>query len=211
LISYGRGIVNKIGNSNSHLRIVDIIVEEEIDEFPVLDLKLKNIGNEIAFLKIIEFHVDEILEIQIPAFPRAIQSSWNYDVDLPLNGAPYVKPISISQAIEPNGIDRFTITVGNSKWHAENLNEYIYHMWFKIIYDEDDKEVRTSDIFIMTKFPQKVQGYVEISPSSDILYNNSKVMEKIYNINSIKGNRLKRYLEEWKNSKDEYESKSKKS
>ena len=76
-----------VEGSTERVKIVDIIIEDsKEDEFPryLIWLKLVNVGNEGAFLNKIEFHVEEVFELIRPAFPYAVQSSWLYDVDLPL-------------------------------------------------------------------------------------------------------------------------------
>lgn len=98
---------------DSELALVGIEVEDDLPEFPKVDVKLRNVGGKTAYLKEAFFHVDKIWDLIFSAKPRMVPVSWEYQIDLPLSGEPYNKRIPLSQAIEPNKVDRFEFVVGN--------------------------------------------------------------------------------------------------
>lgn len=79
---------------------------------PILDIKLRNIGDEVAFLKKINFYIHDFYEMVNPQkiHFRRIESSYTYDILL--SGAEK-KQYPISQSIAPNGVDRFKIKIAN--------------------------------------------------------------------------------------------------
>jgi hypothetical protein len=125
----------------------------ETDELPLLDFKLRNSGKEVAFIKRAEIRVEQNWTLHWPTAGGAAPPSWNYDLVLPTTGAPYVASVDLSQTVDPNGVDRFTITVSPDE-HITPFADYIYSMEVKLIYDEDNKEVSTGPLVYMVGYPK---------------------------------------------------------
>ncbi len=117
---------------DAKLELADTSITEQPDDFPLLDIKLRNVGDKIAFLKKAVFHVTDVYNLEDPFFyvETHIDPSWNYNIELPLNNHPYTKEVELSQAIGANDIDRFTFSLGHglkpdnrSIWRNEKGNE----------------------------------------------------------------------------------------
>jgi len=130
------------------VKLVDVTISDGIEEFPKIDLKLKNIGNQIAFVKKAIFHVIKVFIIPSSVFfPVEVPISRNYDIILPPKNAPYIKSEDISQAIKQDDVDRFVFTLG----HLEYIDSpVIYSIYIELLYDESNKRLRTDTlIFVM--------------------------------------------------------------
>jgi TIR domain len=111
-----------------------------------IDLKLRNVSTEVAFLKRVIVHVDQLWALEDFGFTgAAIPPSAEYDVELPIQEPPFSLKHSISQSIEPNGVDRFLITL-----HPEKP-DHLFVTHLEIIYDEDDKSVMSGKIIFATR------------------------------------------------------------
>ena len=115
-------------------------------DFVQVDLKLRNVSSEVAFLKSVIIHVDQLWHLEGFGYVgAAIPPSAEYDVVLPIQQAPFSLRQSISQSIEPNGVDRFLLTL-----HPEHAN-FLFVTRLEIVYDEDNKSVTSSNIIFATR------------------------------------------------------------
>lgn len=145
--------------SGARVELVNVTINDESEEFPKIDFKLLNVGDQIAFIKKAEFHVTKVYRIPSTIFfPYEVPVSRNYDILLPPINAPYVKSVDISQAIKQDDVDRFVFTLG----HLEYIDSpIIYNIYIELIYNEKDKRLRTSPlIFVMPSTLEVLGGGV---------------------------------------------------
>jgi hypothetical protein len=71
--------------------------------------------------------------------------SAEYDIALPIKSPPYRMDMPISHSVEPNGVDRFVVTM-----HPEREG-YLFLVRLGIVYDEDDKSVVSERILFATR------------------------------------------------------------
>ena len=115
-------------------------------DFVQIDLKLRNVSSEVAFLKGVIIHVDRLLYLEDFGYMgAAIPPSAEYDMVLPIREAPFSLKHSISQSIEPNGVDRFILTL------RPEYSNILFITRLEIIYDEDDKSVTSGNIIFATR------------------------------------------------------------
>lgn len=140
------GSQNIIGNGNtvkvmnpappkrSTIKIVDIFLVE--DEDFIVDIKLRNIGDEVAFLKKVVFDIHDYYSMENPQIThyQLVESSCTYDLVLDDREQ---QVFNISQSIGTNEVDRFRIKIASSI--AEAGMAAIYYLSLSFIYDEDDK------------------------------------------------------------------------
>ncbi|WP_392531871.1 hypothetical protein [Nostoc sp. C117] len=197
-------------NNDSLIKIVDISLEGSINSC-VIDLKVRNIGNQVAFLKNAKFLFHNAWVLKSWVLPRleineqlayspspaiAMQRSrtvppscdyqiylpvtLNFDVPLPLNFSTenylntqseiiYIENFKISQCVSCNDVDRFTFTLFlptseqqlSSNYQSPYLirTSYIYNFKVELIYDEDNKNVQSSDLIILLepKYPEDIE------------------------------------------------------
>lgn len=93
------------------LELVEI-AELDNDDFPILDIKLRNPGTEVAFLKRIEFEVLAVHRIpDTPAIAAGVPVSHQYNVMLDPYREDYSVPVSVSQEVPANGTDRIQLII----------------------------------------------------------------------------------------------------
>lgn len=113
-----------------------------------VDVKLRNISDQVAFLKRADVKVEKVWRLEwIPGNFAGELPTWNYDIALPRSGEPFTTTFNISQSIDPNAVDRFTLTIG-SEGAIETSVLYVYQLTIDLIYDEDDKVVSTGQMLI---------------------------------------------------------------
>ncbi len=138
--SFILGLAEKAKKLFSPRRALEIVELSEIDNatFPILDLKLRNPGNEVAFLKRIVF---EVLKTRpVPAESHMSEGapvSHQYNVLLNPFSEDYTVPLSVSQEIPANGTDRIQIIIGADAWrHAQQVLARLRNSDFSARMDE---------------------------------------------------------------------------
>lgn len=132
----------------SNIKIVDISLNED-KEF-IVDIKLRNIGDQVAYIKEISFDILDYYNIINPQMThyQLVESSHTYDVVL---GKEKQQVFNVSQSIGANEVDRFQVKLASSI--AETRMVTIYYLTLSIIYDEDNL------IFMCLKVEAFVQQY----------------------------------------------------
>lgn len=144
-------------STDSDLRFVDILILEENNELPIIEIKIRNVGSKVAFLKSIEFYVKKTWILYPPINYSVEPISKNYNIFLPLEETtPYTKLETISQSIGPNDVDRFTVTLDNELPIGKNYGVYL--LKFALIYDEDSKRLESDFYLISAQKPSRVLG-----------------------------------------------------
>ena len=130
-------------SSDSELRLVDVRLTR-MEGQPVLDVKLRNPSDRVAFLKRADFVVRRVETLDTIATPRtAVPPSGSYEVVLPSEALPQNVSVAISHSLQPNEVDRFLFVL-----HPDVRPGRRYAFWvdLALIYDEDDKVLRYRDI-----------------------------------------------------------------
>jgi hypothetical protein len=142
------------------VRIVDIsFVErnrEQADRWPIylehtgdnvqLDVKVRNVSSEVAFIKRLNVSVEQLWELEGFGFAgAAVPVSAEYDIAIPIKSPPFGVDMPIAHSLEANGVDRFVVTL-----HLER-GGYLFLVRIGVIYDEDDKSVVSERILFATR------------------------------------------------------------
>lgn len=212
---YNSSIVNgsnygTINNNNyntkkkAEIKIIDIEINEYDEDsiYPVLDIKIRNIGDEVAFLKKINFYIHDYYEMVNPqeVHYQRIESSHTYDV---LLSGMESKQYSISQSIEPNGVDRFKLKIA-SKLGEDPLMPVIYKFSFSIVYNEDDSSIESAKLILPVPIREEVVGcYVSNNIKENAIKNYEK-LKKFIQDDSLKSNSLKKIYESYEENKEEF-------
>jgi len=126
----------------------------------VLDIKLRNIGSQIALIKRANFRILKTGDFAEATQYMRLGISGNYDMNFDvlfnLVDDEQILSINLSQVLAPNSADRFTIsiggraTVGYSDGNVTNVAPPAwYYFQFDLVYDEDDKIVSSEPILVM--------------------------------------------------------------
>lgn len=188
-----------ISSSNdSALQIVDVGFIEPEEDYPQLDIKLRNTGDSVAFLKRASFRVARAWKIDWPPPQGAgpVKPTWNYDVAFPKMSDPFTVSHNVSQIIDPDDADRFTITVGVEGEREETTN-YVYLMTVELVYDEDEKTISSGPILVAMPSVWSTWGVSSqyTPPQYHYLLDQGKsVLNEINEINAVKSPRLQKMM-----------------
>jgi hypothetical protein len=137
------------------LRVIDTVVADDAGQLD-LEVKVINTGDRVCFIKQAVFHVTNVVTLALPQVqPRLQPVSWAYDVELPVTGAPYEVGENLSQAVEPNDIDRFLIRSGPSGTH---INPHLLVMQVSLRCNEG-KEAKTDRLLVYMPPTLRHGGY----------------------------------------------------
>lgn len=180
---------------DSALKLVEMSVERD-DEFPLLDFKIRNVGDQPAFLKDVTIHVEKVWEVAPLMAPAAVEVSWVYNVSLPVSGAPYQEVVPISQAVPAADVDRFQLRIGNDG--APGLQEYVFLVWTELVYDEDEKTLRSDSLLFTATPASRVMAATGLggTPWADsLMEHNYRVVEEIKALPARRGPSIESLLD----------------
>lgn len=140
--------------SDSKIEFVDSSVSypEEDAVLPEIDLKFRNIGNQVAFLKgldIVTLGQATYIDCRRPLY-SLVEVSATYDVDIV--ASPHKE---LSHAIKPTDVDRIRLRVFRSEG-GPTLT--VYKVLVKVTYDEDGKTTSSQPFFLRMVGPTVPAG-----------------------------------------------------
>ena len=190
---------------DSDLELVDASLEEA-EEATTLDIKVRNTGEKVAYLKEADFNVEKVWELRSPVVPDPAPVSRNYDVALSPNGAPYTRTERLSQSIEPNKVDRFTFTLSlndRASLEAENI-QYVFLITVDLVYAADDKVISSDNLLFVRRpafdeprkyfFPNANPNDPDEQWFANIHADNEQVLDEVRAIEGIKSESLKQLI-----------------
>jgi len=104
--------------------------------FPILDVKLRNCGNETIFLKRAEIDVIAVRITYDPATYHVFPVTWEYNVLLNPHEPGTKKSIKLSQVLEAGQADRFIIIIGQLSGYGE-LKYADYELHLSLFYNNE--------------------------------------------------------------------------
>lgn len=141
------------------IEVVDttITVPETVDpkKLPYLDIKLRNVGDQVAVIKSLTFEVRRFAKLQHCLSEGDLQVSSRYGVLMPTHPDTGDRiRVPISQELEPNTADRFQVKfrLPSSAYVDESL--YFYVLRTRMTHDSgSDDRVDVGDIIVTLPFP----------------------------------------------------------
>jgi hypothetical protein len=135
---------------------IDITVKEPENEpgSVMLDIKLRNAGGEVAYIKRVDLFITEGRYIPFCGHPSAVPLTYVYDVELPSKfaGDAITVYCNVSQAVPGNEVDRFGLNLG---LRGYQLGHMMYRFRIRIHYNTSDS-VESGPIIVMLSFPSSV-------------------------------------------------------
>ncbi|MFJ5767305.1 hypothetical protein ACIP9C_18275 [Lysinibacillus sp. NPDC093210] len=131
---------------------------------------------------------------------KRIESSYTYDV---LLSGVENKQYSISQSIEPNGVDRFKIKIA-SELGEDPLMPVIYKFNFSIFYNEDDSSIESSSLILPVPITFEVLGSYSYGFVKENAIKNYEKIKKIIQDDSLKSNSLIEIYESYEENKEDF-------
>lgn len=194
-------ILGGSGPNDSSLRLVDISFAET-EEFPKLDVKVRNVGNRVAFMKEAIFVVKKIWRIESFIPPASMPVSWNYDVLFPIKEVPYSVSHKVSQAIAPNEVDRFTFTLGHDNERGGWKHSWVFLISLELVYDENDKSLRSQDILFLADsavvIMSTIDGPFMYEFRRTITLRNIRTVDEVAQIQALRSEELENTIAEFK-------------
>jgi len=183
----------------SNIKIVDISLNED-KEF-IVDIKLRNIGDQVAYIKEISFDILDYYNMINPQMThyRLVESSHTYDVVL---GKEKQQVFNVSQSIGANEVDRFQVKLASSI--AETRMVTIYYLTLSIIYDEDNKVVKSEKyLWAVPSISEYAACYISHT-SMEIAKKNYLELKKMNNYDAIKSNHFISILKSYEENKSDF-------
>jgi hypothetical protein len=197
--------------NQSDLELVGASFEESA-EATTLDIKVRNTGEEVAYLKEANFNVERTWQLWSTIFPGRVPVSGNYDVTLTPADTPYTRTVELSKRIDPNEVERFTFTLTlNDRARAYSAKtNYVFLTTVDLVYDEDDKVISSEELLFVRELPwqQAESGVKTYFPYGDpgplvddqevsfrkVRAHNEEVVDEIGRIEGIKTQTLEKLI-----------------
>ncbi|SES63136.1 hypothetical protein SAMN04488587_0188 [Methanococcoides vulcani] len=160
----------------SKLELVSVDFDESTDEYAKLDIKIRNVGDEPAYIKSVRFVVSDVF---VPIEFREIQYSmqpvtWEYDVMFGSN--PGILKCNVSQVVEPNGTDRFTIKMAQNE--SPPLLFMLARFRLEIVYNENDNHLDSENLICLINPGVQVDGcFIADTDTKKLQWNIEKTKE----------------------------------
>lgn len=187
------------GKTDSIVELVDISIKED-GEFPVLDVKLRNSGDTIAFLHKLEVNMVEYFQmnnIHIE-FYSPVEPSQNYDIVLTSDE---VQTFDISQAIPGNDIDRFTVTLATTT--GDPYVPAICVFSIRLYYNSEDY-VESGRMVIPITNPYRIEGRFISHTDMELAYENYTNLCRINEYDAIKSKIFTEIYNSYEENKDDF-------
>jgi hypothetical protein len=189
----GRASLISTDSDRSSLRLVDISIDEPSNSFPVLDVKLRNIGNEVVFLKKAKFKILKVGKLRNPSIGnyQLIPVSWNYNVMFTEEPAKEVLH-NISQALNPNSVDRFTFTIGQRG--GDPVLPTLYYFQLALTYNEDDQSVTSRPIILPVPSDISWGGMFAYGFDKETAKRNLEILKEFSRLDGLMSNSFKEII-----------------
>jgi hypothetical protein len=180
--------------SGSNLELVDVSILKESQRATTLDVKVRNTGGQVAFLKEADFEVQRVWELRSAVFAERVRSTYSYDVMLSPKGAPYNRTEKLAQRIDPNGVDRFTLDLAldpRAKLDTETGTiEYVFLIDMNLTYNEDNEVVSSEKVLLVQPLPYENEAY----SFRTVRAHNQEVAEEVDSTEGIKSENVERVI-----------------
>lgn len=192
--------VHMSSKQEAKIHIVDTeFVTDKGDFF--IDIKLRNSGDKVAFLKKIVFNVMDVYSMRNPNITHysLITPTATYDAVLDEKKE---QTFSLSQAIAPDSVDRFRIKVASSI--ATTRMVAVYYFSYTLLYNEDDR-TSESPKFIAT-FPSTSEwvGCFVSGTSMHIAKENYLQLQRMAKYDCVKSDHFLNVLKSYEKSKSNF-------
>ncbi|WP_329561372.1 hypothetical protein OG711_28775 [Streptomyces uncialis] len=148
---------------DARLAIVDISVGDRGNPAE-LDVKVRNKGRAVSYVKRAEIRVHRARTLPFCPLPYAVPVSYTYQVELPATDTDlaYSKPLDLSQAVEPDKVDRFVVELGTKGLGKYTPGGALYYLTVRLDYNEGTAgRVESEPLLVYVAYPVEVAGLTE--------------------------------------------------
>lgn len=167
----------------------------------LLHKRIRNIGDQVAYIKEISFDILDYYNMINPQMThyQLVESSHTYDVVL---GKEKQQVFNVSQSIGANEVDRFQVKLASSI--AKTRMVTIYYLTLSIIYDEDNKVVKSEKyLWAVPSISEYAACYISHT-SMEIAKKNYLELKKMNNYDAIKSNHFISILKSYEENKSDF-------
>lgn len=183
--------------TDSIIELVDVSILED-GEFPVLDVKLRNSGDTIAFFYKMQFDMIEYYQMKnihvehyLPAEP-----STNYDIILTDDS---IQCFDISQKLPGNDIDRFTVTLATATGDPYVPAICVFSIR---LYYNDEEYVESGNMVVPISNSARIEGKYGSYTDMQLAYENYINLIRINKYDAVKSDRFTKILNSYEENKD---------
>jgi hypothetical protein len=147
--------------SETNLEITRVDFQREDDEFfPSLDITLRNLSTTSCVITEAEIFNVTTWEFPPESWPSALKISRTYDADL----GQQTQSIRLSQAVEPQGVDRFALRLGTSRPLYPYVGYYLYLFNVSLKVNNSRKKLDLGCFLVSIPQPMQIQGLTTVPP-----------------------------------------------
>jgi hypothetical protein len=163
------------------LKVVDLSIAENGNyPNPILDLKLRNAGDEVAFVKAISFQTLRHWDIATDAYSKLKSVSATYDIEVS-EATTSVACYNISHELKPQETDRIQVRLC-TKYFGDPVGLSIFLLAGHVIYNEDDSKEDFCHLLVNIQPPALVQGSYFPGYSKGTVTYNKEVAKVIFQL-----------------------------
>lgn len=185
--------------SDSIVELVDISIVED-GEFPVLDIKLRNSGDTIAFLYKLEVNMIDYFQMNNihveHYYPE--EPSYNYDIVLTDES---IQTFNISQVIPGNDVDRFTVTLATTT--GDPYVPAICAFSIRLYYNSEEY-VESGYMVIPISNPSRIAAKYVSHTDFQLAYDNYINLRRLNEYDAIKSDWFIKIYNSYDENKDDF-------
>lgn len=166
---------------SAQLKVVDLsIIEDDDNPNPILDLKLRNTGDEVAFVKRISFKTLQHWDVLTDIHPSLRPVSAIYDVNVSETSGSVVNH-NISHELKPQETDRIQLRL-STKYFGDPVGLSIFLLAGHVIYNEDDSKEDFSHALVNIQPSVLVEGSYFPGYAKGTITRNKEVANAIFKL-----------------------------
>jgi hypothetical protein len=176
----------------SELEVTDLAVVKR-PSFPVLDLKFRNVGRDVAYIKKVSIEVLEKKVKPEESHFYAGPSTWEYNVLIDPRSDQRVYELATSQIVPSNGTERFSIVIGQQSGYAD-IDYTDYRLRLRVHYNANEV-IETKEVNVRVVSPPHFLAPLQpVGPTTEerlaaLGSPNPKIVEEIATVVGAVGNR----------------------
>lgn len=185
----------------SNVKIVDLSFYTCEDGVLIADIKLRNIGEQVAFLKKVSFDILDYYNMDNPQIVcySLVESSNTYDIILDKDKR---KVFNISHKICLNDVDRLFLKLSSSIADINMVT--IYYLTVSFIYDEDNKVTKSEKYILPVPSNKKFSARYIADINKKIAKQNYLMLKKMNTYEAIKTQEFVNILNSYEENKSDF-------
>ena len=168
---------------NNDLRLVDVYLD---DTNALIDIKLRNVGRKVCFVKEANVKVLKVGRLKNPYQTNYVLIPITKNYDINFIGHKFIN-IKVSQAIQPDEVDRFSFTfIEKSKGNP--FIPSLFYIIIELIFNETNEKIESDPLLFVVNNDRAIAGHFNNQLGEDrlIKYYNRCIVKKFNELTGIK-------------------------